>query len=341
MQNATETEQQDRSQNWQCMEYSAYLSHNTTNHTKFINNSNMYRKTRNIYLVAVLVVLQLVSAADASNWQQRFLRSSSRELQEVEVEVEVEVEDNSTIVEFTPEDIGYVDPDPKNIIYPSVRYLTWSELENKDAALALGYNEELWDIPGAHIVERVPWVNLNATQLAAAISLGFSRLTWDCNQVHFFYMDWEQLVDYGMHVYWAMLGWTEESWKGEIKAPRTGRKRWGRLTDEQQAGARAVCYHEGSWDQVNLTYWRENYERSGVIYENLPEINVYGPKSDPETPEIEVADAVEPQPMTKLTGKFAPNGENEDIAAPATTESSSLGGWGRRQLGAFPSSKSD
>lgn len=143
--------------------------------------------------------------------------------------------------------------------YPELRYVPWSEVEPLEAALTLGYTEETWNSPGRADIEGFTFSQLNANQTAAAERLGFTELSWDCYQNHFFwgYPSWLALKETGFHVHWQALGWNVLNWEGYEASPETEEIDWDLLDESQREAARRLCFFEETWDQVNITLWRE------------------------------------------------------------------------------------
>ncbi len=48
---------------------------------------------------------------------------------------------------------------------------------------------------------------------------------------------------------WGVLGWTEESWEEEAKAPASEDKYWKQLSDEEQEACKKLGYTKRLWDQ--------------------------------------------------------------------------------------------
>ncbi len=47
---------------------------------------------------------------------------------------------------------------------------------------------------------------------------------------------------------WGALGWTEESWEEEAKAPASEDKYWNQLSEEEQDACKKLGYTKRLWD---------------------------------------------------------------------------------------------
>jgi len=193
--------------------------------------------------------------------------------------------------------------------YPESRYIPWDEVELKEAAEALGFEEYSWNNPGTAPIEGVKFSNLNATQTSAAESLGFTELSWDCYQIHFFWgYEWPELEETGYHVFWEALGWNQSIWEGNADPPESLSLNWNSLNDEQKEAASSLCYFKETWDQVDISLWDEiraienNEELASMadVTDNLEEVEYPALRYVPWS-EVEPLEAVQALGYTKDT----------------------------------------
>jgi hypothetical protein len=149
--------------------------------------------------------------------------------------------------------------------FPRQRFIVFSELSNdaSNAAIALGYEDELWNVPGTYPLEFYSYENAmtnasiaNFQTNANVLGLNDSEV-WDCWQNHYIDYDWIQLEQAGVQSHWITLGYTTESqWNDTSNfIPATEELFWAELTNEQQQAARQLCYMEGSWNELPLTLY--------------------------------------------------------------------------------------
>jgi hypothetical protein len=93
---------------------------------------------------------------------------------------------------------------------------------------------------------------LTDDQEAAVASLGISPESWDCHINHYNGFPWDQLNTVGAQQFFAVLGWTDESWAGLIDDPASEEASWDELTAAEQAAAEQICFFEEYWNRDSL-----------------------------------------------------------------------------------------
>lgn len=104
-----------------------------------------------------------------------------------------------------------------------------------------------------HIVIILHRDKLTKNEKAAAKTIGWTDITWDCWQNHFSSYSWDDLQFYGLDMHYTVLGWDEESWNGESDPPSSHGKYWDLLNDIERENANALCYFRDSWDRLDMT----------------------------------------------------------------------------------------
>jgi len=140
-------------------------------------------------------------------------------------------------------------------VFPAFRYVLYSNLTKVVEAQALNYTEDTWNSPGTAAIEAIAFLDLNADQAKAATSLGFTEVTWDCNQNHYTGYTWSELEEYDLAAYYEALGFGQASWEGLTDAPAANDLIWAELDEAQQAAAAQLCFFEETWDMVHLDQW--------------------------------------------------------------------------------------
>jgi hypothetical protein len=144
-----------------------------------------------------------------------------------------------------------------DIAEPEFRYDEWNDLSAADQAVAetgLGYAESTWNNPGTALVEENSWTSLTVANQAAAVTLGFDEVVWDCFINHYEDFFWEELATEEVQQYYVTLGWTEDSWNEIADAPETEDFFYNELSTEQQAAAKELCFDENLWNQETLPF---------------------------------------------------------------------------------------
>jgi len=140
-------------------------------------------------------------------------------------------------------------------VFPAFRYVPYSNLTKVVEAEALGYTEDTWNSPGTAAIEAIAFLDLNADQVEAATSLGFTEVSWDCNQNHYAGYTWSELTEYGLVAYYEALGFGQASWEGLTDAPAVNDLFWAELDEAQQDAAEELCFFRETWDMVHIDQW--------------------------------------------------------------------------------------
>mmetsp|Transcript_19167 Transcript_19167/g.27070 ORF Transcript_19167/g.27070 Transcript_19167/m.27070 type:complete len:617 (+) Transcript_19167:818-2668(+) len=126
-----------------------------------------------------------------------------------------------------------------------------------------GWSEKTWNAYDgtngrltAPVDWRKDWAELSDDQRQAAVDLCFIQQTWeeldledwDCSKNHYANYGWEQLEHVGVRGYFVALGWTKDSWNGDIDVPSTQSLHWAELNDEERIAARQICFTKSVWN---------------------------------------------------------------------------------------------
>jgi len=158
---------------------------------------------------------------------------------------------------------------------PDFRWIVYADLTDEQQRLVteeLNYTEETWNVLGTNPIELQDFSSLTVAQQAAALLLGFTENTWDCDQNHYGNYGWNGLIQYNLSDYWSALGWTRASWRGETDPnPDLSETVWANLTTTQQEAASTLCYFRVSWDMVDMRQWN-CYEENHLVDYNWTEL---------------------------------------------------------------------
>ena len=169
----------------------------------------------------------------------------------------------TTTANTTTNTTTYLDPDFRWIVYADL-----TDAQQRLVTEELQYTEETWNVLGTNPIELQDFSSLTVAQQAAALQLGFTETTWDCDQNHYGNYGWNGLIQYNLSDYWSALGWTRASWRGETEPnPDLSETLWANLTTTQQAAASSLCYFRASWDMVDLRQWNCYEENHLVDYD--------------------------------------------------------------------------
>jgi hypothetical protein len=106
------------------------------------------------------------------------------------------------------------------------------------------------------------WAELAPSEQGAATRLGFAESTWDAAQlrtpageVELFWsaFAWEELRR-GEQQLFALLGWNEESWAGDLPIPESEYRRWEELSEVEQGAASQLGFDPAGWDATVLEH---------------------------------------------------------------------------------------
>lgn len=128
------------------------------------------------------------------------------------------------------------------------------------------------EIPDAVVQKQEdPWTHIRVI----SEQLNFTEDTWDCWINHYKDYDWEELAEYEVESYFLALGWNENNWIGEEKAPKSEDKEWFELTEAEEKGARALCYFPELWaEDVEIGFWTYEPEKpDAILGENDKNVN--------------------------------------------------------------------
>lgn len=158
-------------------------------------------------------------------------------------------QDNWNLVDMTLNDSYFPFP------FPAFRYVPWDELSQgvqDTAETKLEYTTaDIWNELGNNTVELNTFLNLDETERAGALDLGFYTHTWDCFMNHYDAYYWDSL--YGsLLTAIETLGWNEESWTSRSTYPDSEATFWDDLSPQEKAAATALCYFKESWDGDDL-----------------------------------------------------------------------------------------
>ncbi|KAL7517547.1 hypothetical protein ACHAWX_002466 [Stephanocyclus meneghinianus] len=180
-------------------------------------------------------------------------------------------QDNWNQVDMTANDSYFPFP------FPAFRYVPWDELSGAvqdTVETKLGYTSaDDWNVLGNNTAEWNTFLNLDETQRAGALDLGFYTHTWDCFVNHYDALYWDSL--YGsLLTAVETLGWNEESWttRSTATAPDTESTFWDDLSPQEKAAATALCYFKETWDGDDLTsfYDYSNKQTNAIPGNSVP-----------------------------------------------------------------------
>jgi hypothetical protein len=140
---------------------------------------------------------------------------------------------------------------------PQLRFVEWGELglDERATAESLGYSRYSWNNLEISDTEKTRFKDLSASEQQNVMALGFDEYTWDCFMSHYHGYNWGELVGADVSKHFTTLGWTQDSWDNDLKAPESDDKSWKDLTTEEQLAATKICYTENAWDWIALPSW--------------------------------------------------------------------------------------
>ena len=150
-----------------------------------------------------------------------------------------------------------IDDDGLPFPIPKLRFVEWKKLGFSELATAklLGYSRYSWNNLEILELEETSFDDLSSTEQYGAMALGFDEETWDCFMSHYCSYSWEKLEETDIAQYFTTLGWTQNSWDNDGKAPDSEDKSWKKLTTEEKFAATKLCYTENAWNWVALPSW--------------------------------------------------------------------------------------
>lgn len=166
---------------------------------------------------------------------------------------------------FRPDELQF-GPPPDTVweIWPKYEDVGWVSLpiEAREAAMTLGYTQNIWMNDGDNPTEEKKWNELSREEQAAASVLGYNEEIWehitstsdddseDDNDSYyeetFFDVSWDELPD-DAKLAAQTLGFTSSTWD-DAGANPVMEKEWGELSDEQQRAAILLGYDENLWE---------------------------------------------------------------------------------------------
>ena len=135
----------------------------------------------------------------------------------------------------------------------------WSELtkQEQEAMNLLRYDESTWDNPMTNPIEMLSYYKLTDQMKQGLSVLSISPPQWDCHVNHYYGHSWDQLLKARVQIYFAMLGWTRDSWDfGNATKPPVEVMTWHELSNREKEIAREICYfNRETWDELPLSTW--------------------------------------------------------------------------------------
>lgn len=147
--------------------------------------------------------------------------------------------------------------------FPDTRYTEYSDLTDaeKNATMALGYDEATWNLPGRAVIEAKPYSNLTEDEMDAAETLGLTNEGhWDCWINHYAAYGWSELREVRVQIHLRMLGWNRRKWEGGGNPPRSEDEFWDDLWFWQSNAAGRICFFKETWDgEAPIGDWPEGF----------------------------------------------------------------------------------
>jgi hypothetical protein len=146
----------------------------------------------------------------------------------------------------------------RGIEQPEFRYVEWGGIGDDQQAIAkegLDYTKKTWNVPGEADVEKLAFSSLTAENLVAALALGFEEEVWDCYVNHYDDYSWADLETEGVQQYFITLGWTEDRWTDAdaTDPPESEDLFFDELSADQTIAAEEICYNELLWNGESLS----------------------------------------------------------------------------------------
>lgn len=123
----------------------------------------------------------------------------------------------------------------------------WKELpkDAKEAATALGYDEEKWDTDAWIDIQDYWWEDLSEEQAAAATALGWDITSWDNKYEE---SSWADLPD-NVEKAAVFLGFTQEMWDDDSWPEGLEEKSYDDLTKDEVAAVAVLGYNKIDWEE--------------------------------------------------------------------------------------------
>ena len=83
----------------------------------------------------------------------------------------------------------------------------------------------------------------------ATLASATTPSTWHASQGIDLLKDWSQLSGANQD-YWKVLGWTEDSWRGDAPHPSSESLDWEGLSSDQKVAATELGFNPLSWDSA-------------------------------------------------------------------------------------------
>eukprot|EP00521_Asterionellopsis_glacialis_P007397 CAMPEP_0195291378 /NCGR_PEP_ID=MMETSP0707-20130614/7760_1 /TAXON_ID=33640 /ORGANISM="Asterionellopsis glacialis, Strain CCMP134" /LENGTH=465 /DNA_ID=CAMNT_0040351687 /DNA_START=87 /DNA_END=1484 /DNA_ORIENTATION=- len=157
---------------------------------------------------------------------------------------------------------------------------TWDELATEGVQThyrKLDWNHDSWhgniDPPKT---EHTRFEDLTTDQQSALSELCYTPLSWNedmpipdwpCFKTHYFDSTWPELQGLGVQEFFVTLGWSHNSWHGNIDAPVTHNMQWKNLTAEEKYAAGQICFDETDWSKRSapkLSSWKNPNSSEGM-----------------------------------------------------------------------------
>jgi hypothetical protein len=173
---------------------------------------------------------------------------------------------------FQPDKLQF-GPPPDTVwgIWPKYEDIGWISLpiEAREAAMTLGYTQNVWMNDGDNPTEEKKWSELSREEQAAANVLGYNEEIWEhitstsdddseddddsYYEETFFDVSWDALPS-DAKLAAQTLGFTASTWDDHVLENRSDNplleKEWDELSDEQQRAAILLGYDENLWEGI-------------------------------------------------------------------------------------------
>ena len=173
---------------------------------------------------------------------------------------------------FRPDELQF-GPPPDTVwgIWPKYEDIGWISLpiEAREAAMTLGYTQNIWMNDGDNPTEEKKWSELSREEQAAANVLGYNEEIWEhitstsdddseddddsYYEETFFDVSWDALPS-DAKLAAQTLGFTASTWDDHVLENRSDNplleKEWDELSDEQQRAAILLGYDENLWEGI-------------------------------------------------------------------------------------------
>jgi hypothetical protein len=168
---------------------------------------------------------------------------------------------------FRPDELQF-GPPPDTVwgIWPKYEDVGWISLpvEAREAAMTLGYTQNIWMNDGDNPTEEKKWNELSREEQAAANVLGYNEEIWEhitstsdddsededdsYYEETFFDVGWDELPS-DATLAAQTLGFTSSTWD-DAEANPVMEKEWNELSDEEQRAAILLGFDENLWEAI-------------------------------------------------------------------------------------------